>query len=112
VILHGNGAARSKCRAATRTRRLLKKVQDLNIALPPNRIGITAKELQALICEDNANCNTASGAIIWDLCSQMGMGVRRDGDRYYGSLPEGVTSAVRQQAPARMAANTAAACKK
>jgi Protein of unknown function (DUF3489) len=183
---------------------LLKKAQDLGVALPPDRMGITGKELQALIREHNAkpkqvrksppidldqdptpdeprhragrgrrvakaapkssanvvsidtakkpaaalnrppksalafkparpgtkralmaeavlrpegatldalmnltgwDRNTTQGAIIWDLCSQMGIGVRRDGDRYYGTLPEGVTAAVREQAPVRMAAN-------
>jgi hypothetical protein len=62
--------------------------------------------LDALMNLTGWDRNTTQGAIIWDLCSQMGMGVRRDGDRYYGSLPEGVTSAVREPAPApRMAAN-------
>jgi hypothetical protein len=42
----------------------------------------------------------------------MSMCVHRDGHRYYGSLPEGVTSAVREPAPVRMAANRAAAFKK
>jgi hypothetical protein len=62
--------------------------------------------LDALMNVTGWDRNTTSGAINWDCCTQMGMGVRRDGDRYYGSLPEGVTSAVREPAPApRMAAN-------
>jgi hypothetical protein len=63
--------------------------------------------LDALMNLTGWDRNTTSGAIIWGLCSQMGMGVRRDGDRYYGSLPEGVASAVREPAPVKMAANSA-----
>jgi hypothetical protein len=61
--------------------------------------------LDALMNLTGWDRNTTQGAIIWDLCSQMGMGVRRDGDRYYGSLPKGVTSAVREPVPVKMAAN-------
>ena len=51
------------------------------------------------------NRSTAQGAISEDLVRQMGLGMLRDGDRYIGSLPEGVTSAVREPAPVKPAAN-------
>lgn len=62
--------------------------------LRPN--GATLEELMAVTGWDR---NTASGAVIWDLHTCMGLGVRRDGDRYHAILPNGITSILRVCCP-------------
>jgi hypothetical protein len=65
--------------------------------------GATAEDLMALT---GWNRSTATSAVVEDLNRGMGMGVRREGDRYFGTLPEGVVSIVREPTETRMAANT------
>jgi hypothetical protein len=74
--------------------------------------GAAVEDLMGVTGVTGWNRSTAQGAITEDLVRGIGLGMRREGTKYFGRLPEGIKSHVRVVTTTRMAANTAPKRKK